>query len=372
MALIDFKYFFNWTGRYANIASSCLRSRFVTKTPFIFSHSVTHACNSHCKTCGRWRFSHLARTRDLTTKQIFKLYDDAADMGMRGYYAFGGEPMVRSDIVELLKHAHDLGMIVVLNTNGYSVAKRAKELADCVDFCYISIDAPDEQHDFIRGRKGSFKEAVEAVKAISDGIARVTIVSVVSKLNFHRMEEMAQFADKLGVGLEFNTVDPSPTDPHNKTRLTKEESHALSPEQLHQFYVKLLELKQNGYHIMDAPKVLEEYIEGKPWGCHFPKIFCYISPDGYFVPCTYNAGLTEPVDFTETPMKEFFQSEEYHEHVRLAESCNECLRPCMRMYSYAFDFFNPFKLRALTSTIKTFKSSNRESLWDGVFKPAGK
>lgn len=372
MTIIDFKYFFGWTGRYAKIGLSCLHSRFIAKTPFIFSHSLTHACNSRCKTCGRWKFSNLAKN-DLTTEQVFKLLKEAVDFGMRGYYAFGGEPMLRKDIVEILKYAHDLGMITVLNTNGFSVAQRAKEISQHTDFCYISIDAPDEQHDFIRGRKGSFKEAVEAVKKMSEaGGTRTTIVSVASKLNIDRMEEMANFATKLGVGIEFNAVDPSPTDPHNVTRLTEEESYALTPDQLHQFYVTCLELKRKGYPVMDSEKVLEEYINKKPWKCHFPKIFCYISPDGYFVPCTYNANIKKPVNILETSLKDFFNSEEYHTFVKSAENCNDCLRPCIRMYSYAFDFFNPFKLKALASTIKTFKSSNREGLWECALKPSGK
>ncbi len=366
---IDFKYFGGWTSRYSSIAMSWFKSRFISRTPFVFSHSVTHGCNSRCKTCGIWHFSHLMKN-DLTTKQVFKLLKEAADMGMRGYYAWGGEPMIRKDIGEILKYARDVGMLTVLNTNGTSLAQRAKELSRFIDFCYISIDAPDKQHDFIRGRKGSFKEATEAVKQmVKVGESKTTIVSVASKLNLQRMEEMCKFAVKLGVGIEFNTVDPSPTDPYQKTALSPKESYALNPKELHYFYMRCLELKRMDYPVMDVPKILEEHMANLPFTCHFPKIFCYISADGHFVPCTYEAGLTEPVNLLKTSMKDFFNSEEYREHAKLSEQCHKCLRPCVRLYSYAYDFYKPAKLKALSSIIKQWKISKNQRLFEGVFKP---
>lgn len=305
----------------------------------------------------------------MTTNQIFNLLSEAWDMGMRGYYAFGGEPMVRKDIVDIIEYAHDLGMITVLNTNGSNVEKKAKELGRCVNFAYISIDAPDEQHDIIRGRKGSFREATKAVEALSKNGSRVTIVSVISQLNLHRMRELAEFAENLGVGIEFNTVDPSPTDPYGRKKLSGDEIYSLVKEQLQYFYEEYLRLRLEGFPLMQPPKVMEEFVEKKPWKCHFPKIFCYVQADGMFTPCTYNYSSLEPINFLRHSMSDFFNSKEYQEHVKLVERCNECLRPCVRLYSYAYEFYNPVKVRSLIPTIKQWKAGNRQGLLEGMFKP---
>ena len=40
--------------------------------------------------------------KDMKTEDVFNLLLKAYDSGMRGYYLFGGEPIIRKDILEIL------------------------------------------------------------------------------------------------------------------------------------------------------------------------------------------------------------------------------------------------------------------------------
>lgn len=98
---------------------------------------------------------------------------------------------------------------------------------------------------------------------------------------------------------------------------------------------------------MESEWVLRDYAIHKPWVCHFPKIFVYVSPDGFIFPCTHT--FHHPlVDLRDTSFTEYFTSDIYRDHVRNAEHCNECLRTCVRMYTYTYAL-HPLHLLTLTT-----------------------
>jgi MoaA/NifB/PqqE/SkfB family radical SAM enzyme len=149
---------------------------------------------------------------DLSTKEVYQLLDEAYDFGMRGYYLFGGEPLVRKDIEAVVKYAKEKGFLTTMNTNASLLAKKAHSLGQNLDFVFVSLDYYNDYHDTIRGRKGAFQEAVQGIQRIRElGNTRATLVTTISKLNFDAIIPMAKFAQDLGVGISYNAVDHSPS-----------------------------------------------------------------------------------------------------------------------------------------------------------------
>ena len=324
---------------------SMLKSRFVTHKPFFLAHAITYGCNSRCKTCSFWQTSNMMRD-DLSTEGVYRLLEEAYDFGMRAYYLFGGEPMIRRDIEDVVKHAKNLGYMTVMNTNGSLVESKRDFLWKDLDFAFISLDYFNEYHDFIRGRRGAFQEVlkgIERIRAIGD--TRVTLVTTISRLNFDAIEPMAKLARDLGVGISYNAVEVANQlydsfgltfqqgyDEGSKSSLV--EDYGLSREQLRAFYHTILRLKKEGYPLMETEYVLRHYAEVKPFTCHFPKIFVYVSPNNKIYSCTCD----HTYDLNSGSFREYFSSPLYKEHVKRAEGCNLCVRTCVRMYSYAYTF----------------------------------
>ncbi|MFH0897766.1 MAG: radical SAM protein [Candidatus Bathyarchaeota archaeon] len=334
--------------RFLDAFSHMLKSRILTHEPFFLAHAVTYACNSRCKTCTYWQMSPRMEN-DLPTEEVYSLLDDAYDFGMRGYYLFGGEPLIRKDIEDVVEYACKRGFLTTMNTNGSLLEAKAESLGKNLDFAFVSLDYFNEHNDFIRGRPGAFKDVLRGIERIREvGRTRVTLVTTISKLNFEAMEPMAKLAQKLGVGISYNAVEPTVKSSFEEGRSDSPvRDYGLSREQIQTFYETLLRLKMEGYPLMETANVLKHYASGKTFTCHFPKIFIYVSPDKKAFNCTYD----HVYDLKKGSFKDYFASSLYKTHVEKAEKCNICLRTCVRMYSYAYAL-KPLYFISLLSDIK--------------------
>ncbi len=318
--------------RYVGLFSSMVRSRFVTGRPFFLAHATTFGCNSHCQTCSYWKLTPRMK-EDLPTAEVFSLLDEAYAAGMRGYYQFGGEPLIRKDVGTVIDYARAKGFYTAINTNGSMLAAKAEALGS-LDVAFVSLDYFDAYHDVIRGRPGNFDEVIRGIDRLRAlTAAKVTLVTTISSLNPGAMERTAQLAKDLGVGIAFNSIEPTLdfglTDSDQSPNL----KFQLSPEQLHQFYVTALRLKREGYPLMETEEVLEGYVADRPWKCEFPKMFVYVTPDKKIYSCDYRFGY----DLKTGSFEEYFSSEMFRSHVRSAEACNRCVRTCVRNYAYTYE-----------------------------------
>jgi len=335
---------------------SMLKSKFFNHTPFFLAHAITYGCNSKCKTCTYWQMSKRTN-EDLPTEAVFRLLDEAYDYGMRAYYLFGGEPTIRKDIGEVVDYARAKGFLTIMNTNGSLLAEKAESLRN-LDFAFVSLDYFNEYNDFIRGRKGAFREVINGIERIREvGDTLITLVTTISNLNFDAIEPMAKLARDLQVGISYNAVEPTIqlNFEEDRTELPLK-NYGLSRAQMRFFYKSLLQLKRKGYPLMETEYMLKHFVEGRSWTCQFPKMFVYVSADKKIFSCTYDhpydLNVKELVtqvageltcthdhvyDLTQGSFRDYFASDLYRSEVAKAEKCNMCVRTCVRGYSYTYD-----------------------------------
>ncbi len=280
------------------------------------------------------------RNEDLSTKDVFRLLDEAYDSGMRGYYLFGGEPTVRSDIGPIINYAKTKGFLTTMNTNGSLLLSKAYSLR-YVDFLFVSLDYFTEYHDVIRGRPGSFREVIDGIERIRKvGNTKVVLVTTISSLNFNAIEPMARLAENLGVEISYNSVEPTVQLSFEEGRTsTPVENFGLNSARLQTFYKLLLKLKKEGYPLMETEHVLKHFVEGRRWKCVFPKMFVYVSADKKIFSCTYD----HTYDLNGGSFNDYFSSRLYRDHIKKAEACNMCTRTCVRGYAYTYEL-NPVHL----------------------------
>jgi MoaA/NifB/PqqE/SkfB family radical SAM enzyme len=312
---------------------SMVKSRAYTHRPFFLAHAATFGCNSKCKMCTYWQLTPRMK-EDMTTGEVFSLLDEAYEAGMRGYYLFGGEPLIRKDIGKLVDYAKWKGFLTTMNTNASLLASKAESLRG-LDFAFVSLDYFNEYHDFIRGRKGSYADAIRGVTRIREvGKTRVTLVTTISSLNLDAMEPMAKLAKDLRVGISYNFVEPTLDFGLTSSTETPNSTFGLTRKQLKDSYTMLLKLKRENYPLMETEYVLKHFAEGRRWTCHFPKMFVYISPDKKIFDCNYHFNY----DLRKGSFEDYFSSQQFKNQVLKAEGCNLCVRTCVRGYSYAYDF----------------------------------
>jgi len=182
--------------------------------PQVVTISVTNRCQCKCVHCSAisWRISEGGRpNRDqLTRNDIENVIDQAVDMGIPRITFFGGEPLLREDICDLVKHASSRGMMTRINTNGLALdegmvfrLKRAN-----LTHCDVSIDAPDaELHDWLRGVPGLFTKAVKGVELLRANKMLTQIVTYAGKRNLteglKRIIELGRRLDVTNVSIVF-------------------------------------------------------------------------------------------------------------------------------------------------------------------------
>jgi MoaA/NifB/PqqE/SkfB family radical SAM enzyme len=96
-------------------------------------------------------------------------------MGVKQITLTGGESFLRTDIFEILARVKERGLKCCVNTNGWLIGKpQARRLVEMgIDALSISVDGPNETHDIIRRREGSFKHILDSLTNLEEAQAEV-------------------------------------------------------------------------------------------------------------------------------------------------------------------------------------------------------
>ena len=111
---------YHWNGS----ARACLallghiaRAAFGRPTPRFMTVGLTYRCQCGCVHC--YARGRAGRGRaEVTTDEVKSVLDQAARLGVLQVTFSGGEPLLRDDVVELVRYARDLGLITRISTNG--------------------------------------------------------------------------------------------------------------------------------------------------------------------------------------------------------------------------------------------------------------
>ncbi len=154
-----------------------IRHRFSRITaPISVMIGLTYRCQCRCVHCGMELFRS-GGEKELSTEEVKSVITAAHALGAVEITLFGGEPLLRNDLEEIITHARKLRMLPSLDTNGLllSPGKIEKLKAAGLTVLKVSLDSPDAgEHDRLRGVEGCFEKAVAALKeARKRGLARV-------------------------------------------------------------------------------------------------------------------------------------------------------------------------------------------------------
>ncbi|MEK7849980.1 MAG: radical SAM protein [Candidatus Omnitrophota bacterium] len=136
---------------------------FLPNRPSSITFSLTNRCNCRCIMCNYWKFSN---EDEIDTEKIREVLREAKDLGVRDCLFYGGEPLLRKDIIELVGFSHHMGLKTNIITNGALIDEHLalSLIKSGLDEVMVSIDACGSFHDEIRGVPGTFQKASEGLK----------------------------------------------------------------------------------------------------------------------------------------------------------------------------------------------------------------
>jgi len=132
-----------------------MRDRFNRKIEYL-RISITDKCNLRCVYCRPQDLRNNRSNEGLNNDEIIRFVRIAHDLlGLRKVRITGGEPLIREDIISLIKGIKSIGIMELsLTTNGIRLYKMAGELRDAgLDRVNISLDTlkPDRYREITGG-----------------------------------------------------------------------------------------------------------------------------------------------------------------------------------------------------------------------------
>ena len=272
--------------------------------PSLISWNLTKRCNLRCPHCYMDAGSKAAH--ELTTRECLDLLDEMKAVGTEMVILTGGEPLLRRDIYDIARHASDLGIWVVMGTNGVLVTERvATRMVDCgVKGVAISIDSANpETHDRFRGGPNAWAHSVRALEISRAHGLEVLIQTTVMAMNFDEVPGLIAFAREKGAW-SFNLYFLVRTGRGH-------EMNDLSPERTAAMLSDLVDAQDEYRPMLVRAKCAPQfkqiaYAKGKPGlesgGCMAGTQYARITPEGQVTPCPYMtvvAGDVREQSFTE-------------------------------------------------------------------------
>ncbi|MBU0929008.1 MAG: radical SAM protein [Spirochaetes bacterium] len=159
---------------------------------------TTSACDLACAHC----LADAGRRAplELDTAGAIRVVGRLAEAGVLAVNLAGGEPFLRPDIFDIIDALVAARIEVDVSTNGFSLSDGTirKLSRRPVYSVQVSVDGLRDEHDELRGRKGSFDAAVSSLSRLKAAGFRTSLSSVATRLNLGSIEAMAELASRLG------------------------------------------------------------------------------------------------------------------------------------------------------------------------------
>jgi radical SAM protein with 4Fe4S-binding SPASM domain len=325
--------------------------------PDMVQVNFTFQCNLRCKMCDMHkqmiRMQREGRQTEINTPLLKKIIQDTKELGTKTILFIGGEPFLREDLFELIRHAKGFDLNACLVTNG--VLMNESIIHDCldsgVDCITISIDAASEEiFNKIRGQN--------VLKAITDNIKKLNQIKEEQKKESpnlvvcctvmnENLEELIAVAD-LCKDLKAEKIFFQPVVSCNidQTRRDEKFSGSIPPERLpalDESITRLIDYKKSSPSryslIANSIKMLDlmkDYFRGK---LDSQKIPCYagynrlqVIQEGEVYFCVnQNRHKSGFGNIEKQSLKELWYSKEAAHYRKLIGACQTpCLQWCSR------------------------------------------
>ena len=177
--------------------------------------SVTDRCDFRCTYCMAEDMTFLPKKDLLTLEELDRLCSVFVARGVRKLRLTGGEPLVRKNIMHLIRSLSrhlDTGALdeLTLTTNGSQLARFASELADCgVKRINVSLDTLDPVKFRQITRIGDLSKVLDGIDAAQKAGLDIKINAVALKgFNEAEIPDMLRWAH--GRGMDLTLIETMP------------------------------------------------------------------------------------------------------------------------------------------------------------------
>ena len=309
---------------------------------------VIRSCPLRCKMCNNWKADPIQGL--ITIDEMKRYISCLADFVDRPFEInlAGGEPLLRKDIFDLIHHIVSYNFTVSLTTGGYTLNKSVlkKVISSGLTLMPISLDSLNKDlHDFLRGRRGTFKKAMKAFSFLLKDrgcLRNLTVQTIVMKPNLDEITTIVKWAHERDIAVSLMAI-MRPNGVHPDPYWFKQGEYSFlwpdNPEEVGGVIDEVITLKQAGYRIDNEIEQLEAFKEYyhnptvflKDGPCSLGDGIVNVAPDGNIYLCWE----MEPLgNIKHDDICEIWYSERA---TRLRDAIMKCKRNCSAMVNCFFE-----------------------------------
>ncbi|MFW9846104.1 MAG: GTP 3',8-cyclase MoaA [Candidatus Thorarchaeota archaeon] len=254
--------------------------------------SLTQNCNHACFFCHSEGQS--LEGPEMSPEELERLVTVGASRGVTRVKLTGGEPLLRSDILDIIRRLSPLVEDLSLTTNGTLLEDLAFDLKDAgLDRVNVSLHSLRmETYQRITGFNSLSKVKRGILKAIEAGLSPVKInMTIIKSINDDEIQSMMRFASHVGAILQLIELQDIPTKPEQDLDDQRVKINDLE-EQFKKVATKIEQRTLHGRKLYTVPveegSVQVEIV--KPMGNSSFCMSCTrlrVTSDGKLKPCLY-------------------------------------------------------------------------------------
>ena len=298
------------------------------RRPFLLYYKPTARCDCRCQICDRWERQNPSH-EELSLAAVEESLGSFRRAGAVVLTLWGGEPLLRQDLPEILQAAKRLGYRTSLCTNARRLPEQADRIAPLLDVLLCSLDGYGEVHDELRGVQGLFDRVLRGIEAAKrHPSCDVKIWTAVHRKNRAEIARLCALAQELAVGIELFPL--APIGGHN-------DDLSLGAAERSETFGLVQRLKQQGYPIRNPDRALDIMRHGRPFRCNFPTIAVSFDHRGVVHTCEDPRGMPLRSWGAEwrTKPEALYRRGDYRAATQQLRTCNCCTLPCITELSGA-------------------------------------
>ncbi len=311
------------------------------KYPLVLFLEPLFRCNLACPGCGKIDYPAPILNKRLTVKECLDAVDEC---GAPVVAVPGGEPLIHKDIGEIVAGIVARKKFVSLCTNALLLEKKL-HLFKPSPFLFFSVhlDGLEEEHDRAVDQRGTFKIAVQAIKAAQAKGFQVNVnATIFDNMTAKQIADYLDFATDLGVNISIS--------PGYAYERAEDQESFLSRRKTKELFREVFRIgkKRDREWNLSHSTLFLDFLAGNqeyhctPWGSPTRNVFgwqkpCYLLGEGYV-----------------SSFKELMETTEWEQYgTGKYEKCANCMAHCGYEPTAAMDAVkNPMKMFKLPNMFK--------------------
>jgi radical SAM protein with 4Fe4S-binding SPASM domain len=185
---------------FASVTAKALQ----TRRPEGMTFELTYGCNLRCVHC--YNPTHRALPHELTTSEICALLNQIADLGVLTVTFTGGEPSVRPDIGDILRHARRQGLMIHVMTNATRMTPSFTHILREVGVSQIDVSiygATEAVYEQMTGIPGSYRQFRQGLLNLAAAALPVVVRMPVTTINCDEIRACRELVESLHMKFQY-------------------------------------------------------------------------------------------------------------------------------------------------------------------------